>query len=79
MSGKNRNITLSSYEELFQTDQQRQDKEQERVQKLQVNGGICLRRREGEAGHNQNGEYGSFHGEDDTKYVWWCKLSLILV
>ena len=34
MSGKNRNITLSSYEELFQTDQQRQDKEQERVQKL---------------------------------------------
>ena len=34
MSGKNRNITLSSYEELFQTDQLRQEKEQERVQKL---------------------------------------------
>ena len=34
MSGKNRNITLSSYEELFQTEDQRQKDNQERVQKL---------------------------------------------
>jgi len=34
MSGKNRNITLSSYEELFQTEDQRQKENQERVQKL---------------------------------------------
>ena len=34
MSGKKRSITLSSYEELFQTEDQRQEENQERVQKL---------------------------------------------
>ena len=34
MSGKNRNLSLTAYDELFQTAEQRQENGQERIQML---------------------------------------------